>query len=219
MEEKTNYKIIIADDHPIFRKGLVKILEEDVTFNIIGETGDGRESLKMIRELTPDIAVLDIDMPNMTGIDIAREVQKEKLKTEIIILTMYKEEEYLNEALDLDVKGFLLKDSISDELLDSLKIVAKGKHYISPEISDFLIDRKTRAQSLLKKSPPIASLTSTEKKILKMISENKTSSQIADEMFVSVRTVQNHRNNICQKLGISGHNKLLQFALENKSIL
>jgi DNA-binding NarL/FixJ family response regulator len=211
--------LLIADDHPIFREGLVRIIEQDTTFSIVAHTGDGGEALRLIKELCPDIAILDISMPTLSGLDIARAAQREKLAVEFIILTMYKDERYFNAAMDLGVKGYLPKDSIVPELLACVRAVANGRYYISPSISELLLDRKTRFQSKSRAVPAIVELTPAERRLLKMVAENKTSKEIADELSISVRTVDNHRTNICNKLGIKGRNKLLQFAIENKSIL
>ncbi len=212
-------KIFIADDHPIFRQGLLKIMEADPDLEIVGESGDGEEALQLIKELKPEIAVLDISMPGKSGLEIVREIQKESLKLEFIILTMFNEEEYFDEAMDYGVKGYLLKENATSDLLSCLKSVAEGKYYVSPSISEYLINRNARSKELSKKTPSLTELTQMEKTVLKLIADNKTSKEIAAELFISYRTVQNHRNNICNKLDLKGHHKLLQFALENKSLL
>lgn len=212
-------KVFIADDHPIFRQGLLKILETDPSLEIVGESGDGEEALQSLKELSPDIAVLDIAMPGRSGLEIVKETQKEGLSIHFIILTMFSEEEYFNEAMELGVKGYLLKDNAASDLLSCLKSVAEGKYYVSPSISQYLINRNARVKELDQKIPSLSELTQMEKRILTLIAENKTSKEIAAELFISYRTVQNHRNNICQKLNLKGHHKLLQFAIENKSYL
>lgn len=212
-------RILIADDHPVVRQGLINIIERDPSFQIVAQVGDGNEVLPLIRERNPHIVLLDISMPNRSGLEVLRDAKEKNLPTRFIILTMYKDEEYFDEATDLGVKGYLLKDNTVVELLDCLRAVSNGKYYISPELSGYLIDRNIKAKTLSQEIPALEKLTSTEKRVLKLISENRTSKEIAEEMFVSVRTVQNHRNNICHKLGLSGHNKLLQFALEHKSYL
>jgi len=210
-------RLLIADDHPIFREGLVKIIERNASFALVGQAADGAEALRSIRELHPDIAVLDIEMPKMSGIDVARDVHKEALPTELVILTMYKDPVYFNAAFDLGVRGYLLKDVVGGELVSCLTAIAEGEYYISPAISQLLVERKKRMDNLLKDVPSLGSLTPAEKKILRLVADNLTSKEIADKLFVSARTVENHRTHICQKLGIKGHNRLLQFALENKS--
>jgi len=208
-------KILIADDHPTFLRGLKDIIEEHDGFTVNAEASDGEEALRKIRELQPDLAVLDIQMPKTGGLEVARILRREKPDLDVIILTGFKEEEYFREAIGLDVKGYLLKDSAAEEIIRCLEVVTSGGYYISPAVSKHVA-------SLLAKGKPVPgldSLTEREKQILKSLAENKTSSEIANALFIDVRTVQNHRNNICQKLGLHGYNKLLQFAIENKNRL
>lgn len=218
-KEDPKIRILIADDHPVVRQGLINIIERDPSFQIVAQAGDGNEILSLIRERNPHIVLLDIAMPNRNGLEVLRDAKAKNLPTKFIILTMYKDEEYFDEATELGVKGYLLKDNTAVELLECLRTVSRGKYYISPELSGYLIDRNIKAKSLSREIPALGTLTATEKRVLKLISENKTSKEIAEELFISIRTVQNHRNNICHKLELSGHNKLLQFALEHKSYL
>ena len=212
-------KILIADDHPIFREGIVKIVGQDPSYEIVGQCGDGGEVIGKIKELNPDIVIIDISMPGMSGLEVVRKSLEEKLSVDFIVLTMYKDEEYFNEALGIGVRGYLLKDNAVKDLLQCLRTVSQGNHFICPELSNLLIGRNARMQSLVHKTPGLADLTPSEKKILSLIGQNKTSKEIADELFVSVRTVQNHRNNIARKLDLKGHHKLLQFAIQNKAYL
>jgi len=212
-------RILIADDHPIFREGLVKTIERDTSFSIIGQAGNGAEALKLISELRPDLAVLDVSMPIMDGLEVARRVHQEALPTELVFLTMYKDPKYFNVALDLGVRGYIIKDSVTSEFLSCLKAVAAGQYYISPTISYLLVERNKKAESLANSAPSLDRLTPAERAILKLLAENHTSKELAGRLFVSERTVENHRMHICHKLGIHGHNKLLQFALENKGTL
>jgi DNA-binding NarL/FixJ family response regulator len=212
MEETT--RILVADDHPIFREGLVRAIEREKMFAVVGQAGDGMEALNLIRELHPDLAVLDISMPTMDGMEVARRVHQEALPTELIILTMYKDARYFNAALDLGVRGYVVKDSVSAELLACLRAVAEGHYYISPAISDLLVAWERQAAALPAAAPPFERLTPAERTVLRLVAENKTSREIARDLSVSVRTVENHRTHICHKLGIKGHNALLQFAME-----
>jgi DNA-binding NarL/FixJ family response regulator len=132
---------------------------------------------------------------------------------------MYKDPKYFNVALDLGVRGYIIKDGVASELLACLKAVTAGEYYLSPVISHLLIERSKNAEVLAGSLPPHERLTPAERNVLKLVGENLTSKEISEKLFVSVRTVENHRTHISQKLGIKGHNKLLQFALENKSIL
>ena len=214
MEEQT--RVFIADDHPIFREGLVRTIERDKSFVVVGQTGDGAEALRLIRELHPDLAVLDVSMPTMDGLEVARRVHQEALLTELVVLTMYKDAKYFNAALDLGVRGYVVKDTIATELLSCLKAVTTGQYYISPVISHLLVERSGKASARANAVPLRDLLTPAELAVLRLVAENKTSKEIGDTLFVSVRTVENHRAHMCQKLGIKGHNRLLQFALENK---
>jgi DNA-binding NarL/FixJ family response regulator len=213
---KPEIRIVIADDHPVFRQGLRQIIEIEHGINVVGEARDGAVALSMIEELKPDVAVLDINMPNMKGFDVARKIRHQGLKTAIIFLTMYDDERMFNEALNVGALGYLLKDSAITDIAESVRAVAAGQHFISPAISRYLINRSSRSTALSEKTPSLNDLTPSELRVLKLISENKTSKEIAAQLFISYRTVENHRSNICQKLGIHGSNSLIKFALEHK---
>ena len=211
--------VLIADDHPIVRKGLRQVIESDPQLKIVEETGDGRSALDRIEQLRPDVAVLDLDMPEKGGFDVVREMRKSRSITEVVILTIHGEKDIFDEAMDLGVKGYVLKDTAVTDIIAGIKSVAAGRHFISPQLSAYLVDRNTRASRLATAKPALADLTPTERKILKLIGEGKSSKEIADILFVSYRTVENHRTNICTKLEIHGSHALLKFALQNKSYL
>lgn len=212
-------KVLIVDDHPLFRQGLRQVVQADPRFELCGETGDGATALQLIQEKKPDIAVLDVNLPRLSGLDVARQLKELRLPTQIVILTMYKEEETFNRALDLGVKGFVLKENAVEDILNSLVTVASGEHYLSPSISGYLVNRRVRAESLAAKKPGLDDLTKAELRILKLIAAKKTSREIAAELFISPRTVEAHRANICTKLELHGSHSLLQFALENRALL
>jgi len=211
--------VVIADDHPLFRKGLRQSIEEDPSFTILGEAGDGATALRLIEERMPDVAVLDIDMPEMRGLQVARVVKEKNLFVAVIILTIYKEEDMFNEAMDAGVRGYVMKETAVIDLLEAMKAVAMGKYYFSPAIAGHLVDRSQRVKNLLTQKPSLADLTPAEQRILKLIALNKTSKEIADELYISYRTVETHRTNIATKLNIHGSHSLLKFAIENKSVL
>jgi DNA-binding NarL/FixJ family response regulator len=210
-------RVVIADDHPIFREGLARTIERDHAFQLIAQAGDGAEALRYIKDLHPDFAILDVSMPLMDGIQVAARVHEQALVTELVLLTMYNDPAYFNKALDLGVRGYLVKDSVSSELLACLRAMAAGQYYISPSVSHLLIERNRKAESLSTAVPPIETLTLAEHAILRLVAEGHTSKQIGEKLFISERTVENHRLQICQKLGIRGHHRLLQFALQNKT--
>jgi DNA-binding NarL/FixJ family response regulator len=215
----TEARILIADDHPVFRQGLRQIIEAQSDLRVVAEAGDGEEALRLARELKPDVALLDIDMPRLDGFEVARAVRGECLPVEVIFLTMHTGEDIFNEALDLGVRGYVVKDSAVTEITGCLRAVLSGKHFISPSVSGHLFNRSQRTVHLAREKPGLRNLTATERRILGLIAENKTSREIADELSVSPRTVENHRSNICQKLELHGAHVLLKFALEHKSQL
>jgi len=210
-------RIIIADDHPIFRGGLRQIISADESIEIIGEAENGEKALEIIQELKPDIAVLDIDMPKKTGLDVIRELKDSN--TKIIFLTMYAEEDIFDEAMDFGIKGYVLKDSAVNDIIECILSVNEDNYYISPNVSNLLVNRRNKSKNLIKKNPELGNLTKTERNILRFISENKTSKEIAEVLFLSHRTVENHRTNISNKLNLKGSHSLLKFAIENKSYL
>ena len=215
---KQNATIIIADDHPVFRRGLRMVIEAETDFTVAAEASDGFEAIEAIEKHKPDLIVLDVNMPQMNGFDVVRQLQTRRSKTSVVFLTMHRDEEIFNAAMDLPgVGGFILKDSAVTEIIDCLKTVLKGKPFISPQLSAFLLGRSRRAAELVARVPALQRLTPTESRILKLIAEYKTSKEIADILCIHSRTVDNHRTNISQKLDLKGSHALLKFAVENKS--
>ncbi|HZS48075.1 MAG TPA: response regulator transcription factor [Blastocatellia bacterium] len=212
-------RVVIADDHPIFRQGLRQVIETVREIEVIGEASNGDEVLEVLRSMGPDVVVLDIGMPKKNGFAVAREIRENGIRVQSIFLTMYDEEDAFNRAMDLGVKGYILKDSAVTDIVAGIKAVAAGEHFITPSLSSFLINRANRASVLRDQKIGLGLLTEAERRILKLIADQKTSKQIAAELFISPRTVDNHRANICDKLQIHGSNALLKFALEHKSEL
>lgn len=211
--------IIIADDHPIVRKGLREVIEEDKRLRVVAEANNGREAVEAIEKFRPQVTILDIDMPVLNGFDTARLIKAEKFDTEIIFLTMHRDEDLFNEAIDLGAKGFVLKESALIEIIECIKAVAASEHYASHALTKFLINRSRRAVGLTEHLPTIQDLTPTQRKILKLIAEDLTSKQISEMLFISPRTVEKHRQNICEKLGLQGNHSLFKFAVQHRSQL
>jgi DNA-binding NarL/FixJ family response regulator len=212
-------RLIIADDHPIVRQGLRQTIETDAGLKVVAEAGDGQTALDAIEKYQPDIAVLDIDMPVMDGFEVARALHEKNVHVEIVFLTIHRAEDMFNEAVDLGAKGYVLKDSALTDIVACIKAVAKGEHYASPTLTSHLINRSRRAVALTKEKPTLKDLTPMERRILKLIAEYKTSREIAVELFISFRTVETHRTNICNKLELHGSHALIKFALAHKSEL
>jgi len=216
---KPKIRVILADDHPVYRDGLKQMLEVDPGLELIHETGDGRDALEQARRLKADVLLLDVDMPRMNGVEVARERHRQKDSFDIIFLTMHREEDLFNQAMELRVKGYLLKDSAGEEIRNAVHSVAEGRPYLSPALAEFVMNRQSEARELKEKKPELSNLTESERRILRLIASDRTSKEIADDLGLSVRTVENHRANICNKLNVRGSHALLKFAFEHRSKL
>ena len=212
-------RILIADDHPIVRKGLRFSIEEDEGLKVVGEASDGEMALAMIKKLRPHIAVLDIDMPKLDGMGVAREMARQKLDAKIIFLTFHADEDLFRGAMSLGSKGYILKDSASQEIVAGVRAVVSGRPYISSAITEKLLNPQPQAPAA--PDPITGKLTPTERRIMRLIADGKSSKEIGAELSIHYRTVENHRTNICRKLNLEGEgaNALLRFALQNKSLL
>jgi len=211
--------ILIADDHPVFRQGLRQIIETGAALKVVAEAADGETALALIEQLKPDVTLLDVDMPKLDGLGVAQAIQEKRLAVAIVFLSMHKDEDIFNDAMDMGACGYVLKESAVSDIVESIRAAAAGRHFISPQLTSYLVSRGARAATLVKEKPGLDRLTATERRILGWIADNKTSREIADELYVSVRTVENHRANICAKLDLRGAHALLHFALEHKSVL
>ncbi|MEW5798134.1 MAG: response regulator transcription factor [Bacteroidota bacterium] len=218
-EQEKKISVVLADDHPLMRRGLKEMIEEESGFTIVAQTNNGESALSLIEQLQPTIAVLDIDMPKMSGLEVAQAVQKKKIPTKIIFLTMYDKENIFTKAIEIGVMGYVLKESAATEIVEALQCVSEGKHFITPALSGLLVKRSALSDHHAEEVLSLSQLTPTERKILSLVGDNKSSKEIAEALFISPRTVETHRNNICQKLHLHGANALFKFALENKSIL
>jgi DNA-binding NarL/FixJ family response regulator len=216
---KNEVRVVIADDHPIFRRGLRGVIEADSRLSVVAEAGDGEAALAQIQAFQPEVAVLDLEMPGKGGIEVLRAIQEQKLPVAVIVLTMHKDERFFTAALDREAKGYVLKDSAVTDILAAINAVAAGQNFISPSLSTLLVNQRRRAVALAEQHPNLPRLTATEQRVLRLIAAHKTSKQIADELFIAASTVHKHRENICKKLGLHGSHALLDFALEHKSEL
>jgi DNA-binding NarL/FixJ family response regulator len=211
--------IVIADDHPVFRHGLRQIIEAEPGFDVIGEAGDGESALEVIKTLSPSIVILDVSMPRLDGLTLARQLLEEALPVKIILVTMYREEKLFKQALEVGVKGYVLKDSAATDIISCIKAVAAGQNYTSPELTTYLVNRVQGVNTTDALRSGLEGLTVTELRVLSLIADYKTSKEVAQKLFISPRTVDTHRNNICQKLDIHGSHALMKFALKHKDAL
>lgn len=209
--------VLLADDYPLIRYGLQQALKTTPDFRVVAEARDGEEALSQLRSHQPDIAVLDIELPQQDGFRIAAAAQHEGLPTKIVLFSSNNQASFLQKALRLNVPGFILKDSALAEILTGLRVVAKGRPYFSPAAMMHMITPPATVSQMRGSSVALtvemAQLTPTEKAILKLVGECCTTKEIAAQLFISPRTVDTHRANICQKLGVRGNHALTKFAL------
>lgn len=211
--------VFIVDDHPVFRHGLKQIIENDPSFEVVGEAGDDTAALAAIRKARPAVVVIDVRLPQRGGLELLKSLHGLRPSPACLMLTMHAEESTFNAAMDAGARGYMLKEDALELVLLGIKAVAAESIYLSPVISSWLLRRQQRASALKEQKVGLASLTATERRILQLVAENKTNKEIAAELFLSHRTVETHRSNICRKLELQGAHKLLQFAIEHRSQL
>ena len=211
--------ILIVDDHPIFRRGLRQVIESDTELKVVDEAENGIRALELIDNLKPSVVVADVQMPQMSGLELAQKIKDKNLPIALVFLTMLNDEMMFNAAMNAGVKGYVLKDNAATDINDCIKTVFAGKHYVTPSLTEYLFRRSRKIAAFREQTGGLNSLTKTERRVLKFIADEKTSKQIGEILFIHPRTVDNHRTNICQKLDIHGTNALLRFALTHKSEL
>lgn len=214
----TKINVIIADDHPIFRSGVREILSKASDIQLVAEAENGMKAYQDILAYLPDVAILDLEMPVLNGLDVCKKVLKDKHQTQFVILTMHKEKQFFHDAMNSGVKGYLLKDTASDDLLDCIRGVYQGNLFVSQSLR-YLQNEHQHIHSSPEMEKVETLLTPTEKIILKLISSGKTSAEIASMLFVSPNTIENHRSNMSKKLQLEGKNSLMKFSMNLKGEL
>ncbi len=207
-------RIVIAEDHTILREGLRSLLSSNPSFEIVGEAEDGREAIKCVEKFKPDLILTDLSMPRMNGMEAIKEIKRESPTTKVLVLTVHRAEEYILATFRAGADGYLLKDSTHAELVMAVKKVLSGKHYISPEISEKVIEGYLDGRRTLKTKSSWETLTQREREILKLIAEGYKSKGIADDLCISVKTVEKHRANLMEKLDLHSIQALTAFAIE-----
>jgi two-component system, NarL family, response regulator NreC len=200
-------RIVLADDHNLVRQGLRSLLERE-GFNVVGEASDGQEVVERIRTLHPEIAVMDITMPILNGLDAAREIGRSCPKTKTILLTQHEEGQYISEALEVGVKGYVLKDQVASDLIEAIRQVSRGHVYLSPGVSGAVMEAY-RSKSNKPKDP----LTAREKQVLQLIAEGKSTKDVASLLNISVKTAESHRTRLMRKLDIHETASLVRYAV------
>jgi DNA-binding NarL/FixJ family response regulator len=212
MEKKK--QIVIAEDHQILRDGLKAILNASDDIEVVGEAEDGLEAIRRIQELTPDLALVDLSMPRMDGFSVIKEIQSRNPDTKIVALTMHKDEEYVLEAFRTGASGYCIKSSGHDELLVAIRAVLSGKTYVSPEISDKVMEGYLERKKQIKEKSSWDTVTQREREVLKLVGEGYRNKEIADYLCISIKTVEKHRANIMEKLDLHSASALTAYAIE-----
>jgi two-component system response regulator NreC len=200
-------RIVLADDHVLVRQGLKSLLERE-NFQVIAEASDGQEAVKLIETHHPDIAIMDISMPTLNGIDAARGLSRSAPKTKVILLTQHEEEQYIHEALEAGVKGYVLKNQVANDLIQAIRQVGRGEFYLSPGISRAVMEAFRN-----KSERPADPLTARERQVLQLIAEGKSTKDTASVLGISVKTAESHRMRLMQKLDIHETASLVRYAV------
>ncbi len=209
------YHLVLADDHVLFREGLERILEKKGDLEVVGKAGDGLELLNLLKKLTPHMIILDISMPNLRGLEAIHEIKGINPNVKILILTMHKDRDYLYQAIEAGAKGYLLKEDAEKELFSAIEKVRRGGIYVSPKLSEELVDDlvKNHSRNLPPNFKPDP-LSPREKEVLKLIAEGKSAKEAADLLSISVRTAEHHRANLMAKLNLKKTADLIKYAIQ-----
>lgn len=207
------YRIVLADDHVMFRQGIKKILEGAEGLEVVGEAGDGLKLLERLKKDVPDMIILDISMPNLRGLEATREIKMISREVKVLILTMHRDKEYVHYAISAGAEGYLLKEDADTELFVAVEKIRQGDYYISPLLSGELTHELIQASHKVQLTPPSDPLTIREREVLKLIAEGISNREIADLLYISIRTVEHHRANIMEKLNIRQTANLIKYAI------
>ena len=212
MQEKK--RVVIAEDHKILRQGLRSLLSTSEDLEVVGEAGDGMSAIRIIKEVDPDLVLLDLNMPKMDGIAVIKEIKQRSPETKILALTMHRKEDYVLEVFNSGGDGYCLKSSGHEDLMMAIQAVLAGKRYISPEISGLVLEGYLESRKTIKKKSSFETLTQREKEVLKLVGEGYQNKEIADYLCISAKTVEKHRANIMQKLDLHTASALTAYAIE-----
>jgi two-component system, NarL family, response regulator NreC len=215
-------KVLLADDHPVVRRGLQTLLASDQGFRVVGEASDGAETLRLVEELKPEIVVLDISMPEHNGLDVTRKLRRESPDVKVVVLTMHFAEEVARECLRAGARAYVLKSDADEDLLEAVRAVRDDRPFFTPRIKDIFYLGPTTCSPSAPRGPdgeiPLQRLTQREQEIVKMLCEGLSNKEVASHVGISTRTVESHRNNIMHKLQISAFSELVRYAVRHKVV-
>jgi RNA polymerase sigma factor (sigma-70 family) len=211
-------RVLLADDHGVVRKGLRFILEQETDMEVAGEAADGREAVRLARELSPEVVVMDIAMPQLNGIDATSQIVKQNPRINVLILSMHNDETYLLRALEAGARGFLLKDTAEEDLVRAVRVAAQGKPFFSPAIAQALLEDYMRNLQQRNQQDSYSLLTEREKEVLQLLAEGRSNKEVAQLLNLSVYTVETHRTRIMQKLNLHNTAELVLYAVRKKII-
>jgi DNA-binding NarL/FixJ family response regulator len=211
-------RVVLVDDHALVRQGFRRILEDDPELQVVGEASNGLDAIGLVKKTDPDVVVMDMAMPEMSGLHATMELMKQRPGTKVLILSMYSDEQYVRNALDAGAKGYILKNAIENDLTRAVKAVASGEQYLAPELSSLLI-RAMQTGGFEKTSDPYDRLTQREKQVLQLIAHGKSNKEIAVMLDLSVNTVAVHRANLMSSLGVHKTAELVLFAVKKGLVL
>jgi DNA-binding NarL/FixJ family response regulator len=209
------WRIVIVEDHTLFRAGLNALLNQDPTLKVVGEFDNGRDAMRAIPTLKPDLVLMDLSMPGMGGVEAISEIKRRSPEQRIIVLTIHKTDEYIHETLRLGANGYVLKDATHEELRTAIRTVLAGRTYLSPDISGRVITTYVGGRKSIAAARPLDKLSLRERQVLKLVAEGHANRQIAKYLSLSVKTVEKHRSNLMRKLDLHNVAALTMFAVEN----
>lgn len=212
-------KCLLVDDHTLFRQGVRRLLESESDFEVVGESPDAGDAVEKARDLRPDVVLMDIGMPGLSSFEAARQIKKNRMETKILFLTMYEDEDYLVQCLEVGAAGYVLKDTPAPQLVTAVRDVYKGGKYLSSQVLSKLVeDFRARVRDTKGMKPRIATLTPREREILKLLAEGNSVKEIAVLLALSVKTVEAHKFNLMRKLDIHNKAQLVTYAIQKKII-
>ncbi|MDI6803730.1 MAG: response regulator transcription factor [Bacteroidota bacterium] len=214
MKKNNRIKILVSDDHNLVRQGIVALLNVESDMDVIGEASDGIEAVRLAKKLDPDIVIMDLSMPNLNGLEATHQIKRDVPNVKVLILTQHENEEYVMQIIKAGASGYILKTSVSDDLIKAIKEIQKGEKFFSPSISRMILDDYIKRTQGLHTGNKAPELTHREKEVLQLIAEGSTNQEVAGKLFISVRTVEFHRANIMHKLQLTDLASLIKYTIQ-----